>query len=85
MSVDLEKLMMLDNVDIARRYTSGKWLGAVALRVGLLRGLGLLVGYRPIGGNCYHCEVWGNLSGKLSKQVQKSAQWRVPVEGVDLF
>ena len=85
MSVDFGRMMVSENIDLGRRYTSGNWLGAVELQVGFLRGLGLQVGYRPIDNNPYHCEVWGNLSGKISKRIQKSAHWCIEIPGVGLF
>ncbi len=84
MSVDHEPSMLVDVIDLQARYQSGKWIGAVSLNVGFLRGLGFLVGYHPIEGNNYHCEVWGNITGSLSNKIRNCATWFVPIEGVEL-
>lgn len=84
MSVDHEPSMRIDNIDLEARYRNGNWLGAVALNVGFLRGLGLRIGYNPIPGNSYHCEVWGNITASLKREIQENATWFVPIDGINL-
>lgn len=85
MSADLESLLLSCGVDITERYQSQKWLGAVAIEVGFLRELGLKVGYAPLPNNPFHCEVWGNITGSISKKIGKNAVWAVPIPFVSLF
>lgn len=84
MSVDHKPSMQTDNVIMETRYRGGKWLGAVLLNVGFLRGLGLQIGYSPIPDNPYHCEVFGNITGSLKKEIRDNASWIVPIEGIQL-
>ena len=37
-----------------------------------------------LGENGYHCEVFGNITGSLKKEIQDNASWIVPIEGVQL-
>jgi len=90
MSVELLRLIH-KVVSLEDRYKSGAWIGAVQILVGDLRSVGLQVGYAPIekspsmDENPYHCEVWGDITGSISRKIQKSAKWLVPIDGVELF
>lgn len=59
MSVDHEGLMLADSRDPKQFVAAPPFLGAVCFQATVARSSGLLVGYDPIPGNPYHCEVWG--------------------------
>jgi hypothetical protein len=90
MSVDLEKSLLIAGLMADSRVPAG--LGAVRLRVGAVRGLGLKVGSDPIPANNqdglpenpHHGQVWGvrpNFRKKLHRLVEG---WVVPLPGVRL-
>jgi hypothetical protein len=76
MSVDLEEWTVGAGLDPLNYVAPAH--GAVELRVGDLRALGLQVGYHPLPDNPHHCEVWGVKSthrrkiGKLATTLRKA-------------
>lgn len=95
MSVDLEKLMEDDGLDPRDFVITPVFTGAVSFSAGSARDLDLMVGYEPVKDdpnqpdNPYHGEVWRkdearNFRNSQSKGLQRSAEWYVPLEGVDI-
>jgi hypothetical protein len=64
-------------------YAKQPMFGAVRLRVGDLRTIGLKVGYDPQPDNPHHCAVWGLSSGSRRKRVQRLAQTVKKCQGED--
>lgn len=78
MSVDLLQRLERDAVNILTRMRPG-YQGAVLLRAGCLRQLGLMVGSDPMqSADPYHCAVWGITEG-LRKKIRKQCcvRWLV--------
>ena len=54
-------------------------------------GVSLRIGYNPVEGNPYHCEVWGSdprpekFTGSQEKSLFKACGWYVPIEGVEII
>ena len=78
MSVDLLQRLERDGVDVLKRMPPGHQ-GAVLLRAGCLRELGLMVGSDPMQSqDPYHCAVWG-VTDRLRKKIRKQCcvRWLV--------
>lgn len=95
MSVDLEKLMVDDGVDPREFVITPVFTGAVSFSAGSARDLDLIIGYEPVKDdpnqpdNPYHGEVWRKEEAKKftnsqTKGLQRSAEWYVPLDGVDV-
>ena len=81
MSVDAYERMVQDGVDVASRMRSGQ-KGAVLLRAGDLRALGLQVGMDPKEDNPHHAAVW-DVKNKHRKKIRKLAIWLIRPPDVD--
>lgn len=69
MSVDCAELMLASGLN-ELAYVADRTHGAVKIRVGDLRALGLQVGFDPQAHNPHHCSVWG-LGVKQRKKVAR--------------
>jgi hypothetical protein len=72
MSVDILEWMQADNL-LPLHFVTDPAHGAVSIRVGDLRGLGLQVGWDPDGGHQYHGAVWGLRNSSRRRKVLKIA------------
>ncbi|KJS16002.1 MAG: hypothetical protein VR78_08085 [Hoeflea sp. BRH_c9] len=87
-SVDLEALIMEAGIDPKVFVTTPRWCGSIRYTAGLLRGLGLQVGFEPLEeehphpANPYHGEVWGDFNKEQQKQLRARAAWYVTMDGV---
>ena len=72
MSVDILEWMEVDGLD-ALHFVTDPAHGAVKIRVGDLRALGLQVGWDPDGGHRYHGAVWGVTSTSKRRKIAKIA------------
>jgi len=83
MSVDLGQLLAEDGKPLGAMVAPG--MGAVKIRVGTVRDLGLWVGSDPIVPmKPYHGQVW-KFSNRTPRDLQRAVEgWVVPLPGVAL-
>jgi len=89
MSVDIQKLIENDGVNVQDFVSTPTFTGSVFFDVNSARNAGLMVGYDPIVGNPYHGEVWGSSKPNRFTKSQKralinSSAWLVEIPGVDI-
>lgn len=84
MSVDIEKLLEVDNCPQTEHLPGQSW-GMVRLPTAFCRGLGLQVGYYPVPSNDHHGAAWGIKTRGTRKQLRDQAeqQWIKRIPGVD--
>lgn len=94
MSIDVEKLIQKDGIDPLKWVTTPRFRGLVWFLAGLVRNLGLRVGYEPVVGdgaveaNPYHGEIWGpaekpyKITQSQQKQIHAAVEWYVELENV---
>jgi hypothetical protein len=83
MSVDIGQLLAEDGKPLGTMVPPG--MGAVKLRTGAVRDLGLWVGSDPVvPANPYHGQVW-KFSNRTPRDLQRAVEdWVVPLPGVVL-
>lgn len=84
LSVELLELILQNEIDAEEFLTTPRWFASLSLKVENVRGLGFQVGYQPTKENSYHGGVWGHFTKSKQKQLLKSSEWFVKIEGVSL-
>lgn len=84
MSIDIETLMAEYGLEPHQLIDGSVYIGAVRFVVGALRSRGFQVGYDPLEDDLCHGEVWGRFSNGDKKYLKMTAEWAVPIDGVDL-
>lgn len=91
MSVDHERSIQEDQKDPVEFVRTPVYTGAVAILALHARGVGLRVGYEPVLGNPYHCEVWGadprpdKFTNAQTKALFAACGWYIPLDGVEII
>lgn len=92
LSFDSERCILSIPSDPSTYVTDDTWIGALAIAVADFRTFDPTpdddekvwkIGMVPIEGNKCHGGVWGKISDGVSKDIQRKAEWLVPIPGVE--
>ncbi|BAV46421.1 hypothetical protein MesoLj113a_34890 [Mesorhizobium sp. 113-1-2] len=90
MSVDHERSILEEGKDPVAFVRTPVYVAAVQFQAQAARAAALRVGYDPIEGNAFHCEVWGaapradKFTGAQEKTLLNTCGWYIPIEGVEI-
>ncbi|TIX69468.1 MAG: hypothetical protein E5V25_11510 [Mesorhizobium sp.] len=90
MSVDHERSILEEGQDPVAFVRNPIYTAAVQFQASAARAVALRVGYDPVEGNPYHCEVWGTdprpekFTGAQEKALLKACGWYIPIDGVEI-
>lgn len=91
MSVDHERSIVEEGKDPVAFVRTPIYVGSVRFQAAAARAVALRIGYEPVDGNPYHCEVWGThprpekFTGSQEKALFRACGWYVPIEGVEII
>ncbi|QND60412.1 hypothetical protein [Mesorhizobium huakuii] len=90
MSVDHERSILEEGKDPVAFVRTPVFVGAVQFQAPDARAVSLRIGYDPVEGNPYHCEVWGTppradkFTAAQEKTLLNTCGWYIPIEGVEI-